>query len=368
MERESKMENLGLKDYYSYFKNKKVLVTGHTGFKGSWLTIWLNMLGAEVIGIALEPRSEKDNFVLSGIGTEIMDYREDIRNLNAVKKIIEKEKPEILFHLAAQPIVLDSYDNPVYTYETNVMGTVNLLEVFRKSTTLKTGIFITTDKCYENKEWIYGYRENDPMGGYDPYSSSKGAAELIISSYRNSYFRDSEKKIASTRAGNVIGGGDWAPNRLVVDIIKSIEKDKPIEIRNPKAIRPWQHVLEPLSGYLLLASRIGKEKKMDEAWNFGPNLKSIVSVKELMEQIISKYGKGEWIDKSAANNLHEANLLALDISKAHHKLGWTPVLSMEETIYYTTEWYKSYRHVDVRKLCEKQINSYMKKWISKNGK
>lgn len=365
MERKSALEIVEMMQELEYYKGKKVLVTGHTGFKGSWLTIWLNMLGAEVIGIALDPRTEKDNFVLSRIRNEIIDYREDIRNLNSIKRIIDKEKPEILFHLAAQPIVLESYESPVLTYETNVMGTVNLLEAIRQSNSLKTAIFVTTDKCYENKEWVYGYRENDPMGGHDPYSSSKGASELAISSYRNSYFNKGQKKIASVRAGNVIGGGDWAQNRLVVDIIKAIENNIPVEIRNPEATRPWQHVLEPLGGYLLLGAKMAQNNKYDEAWNFGPELKNIVKVRTLLNLIIKSYGKGEWIDKSNGKKLHEANLLALDISKAYHKLGWIPVLTLKDTIEMTVNWYKTYKDIDVKAFCEEQIKDYTRKWNSK---
>lgn len=344
-----------------FYRNKKVLITGHTGFKGSWLTIWLKKLGADVVGIALDPKTNDDNFVLSNIKDKIADYRTDIRNLNEIKNIIEKEKPEILFHLAAQPIVLDSYKYPVYTYETNVMGTVNLLEAFRTSKSLKTGVFITTDKCYENIEKDYSYKETDPMGGYDPYSSSKGAAELAISSYRSSFFKNTDKKIASVRAGNVIGGGDWSPFRLMVDIIKAIQNNETIEIRNPKAIRPWQHVLEPLGGYLLLAAKMQLEQQYDEAWNFGPEVENIVTVNELLEEVIRCYGKGSWKDVSDKDKLHEATLLSLDISKAKTKLHWYPKFNLQETVKYTVDWYKNYKTENVMDLCMQQINDYMKK-------
>lgn len=344
-----------------FYKNKKVLVTGHTGFKGSWLSIWLNMLGAEVIGIALDPITEKDNFVLSGISTHIRDYRADIRNLDKIKEIIAQEKPEILFHLAAQPIVLDSYQNPVYTYETNVMGTVNLLEGFRLSDSLKTGVFITTDKCYENIEKDYSYVESDPIGGHDPYSSSKGAAELVISSYRRSFFTNTEKKIASVRAGNVIGGGDWSPYRIIVDIVKAIENKKIIEVRSPNSVRPWQHVLEPLGGYLMLAARMHVEQKFDEAWNFGPEFNNIVTVKELLKEVINYYGQGEWKDVSDKAKLHEATLLSLNINKAKTQLNWHPKLDIKETVKYTVDWYKNYKTENVMNLCKRQIENYMSK-------
>lgn len=348
-----------IKKLLAVYKGKKVLVTGHTGFKGSWLTIWLKQLGAEVIGVALDPKTPKDNFVLSDIAENITDYRADIRNLEKIQEIVDYEKPEILFHLAAQPIVLDSYENPVYTFETNVMGTVNLLEVFRKSESLKTGIFITTDKCYENIERNYSYVETDPMGGHDPYSASKGAAELVISSYRRSYFQNSNKKIASVRAGNVIGGGDWAPHRLMVDIIKAIENGEKIEVRNPFATRPWQHVLEPLGGYLMLGAKMYLENKFDEAWNFGPEQENIVTVKELLETTITAYGKGEWVDVSDKEKLHEATLLSLDITKAKTKLHWHPKLNLQETVKYTVDWYKKYKTDNVMDLCTNQIRHYM---------
>ena len=356
------MEVVEIDQFLNVYKGKKVLITGHTGFKGSWLSIWLHKLGAEVVGISLNPKTAEDNFVLSNIGDMIKDYRADIRDLKEIEKIVADEKPEILFHLAAQPIVLDSYTDPVYTFETNVMGTVNILEVFRNSESLTTGIFITTDKCYENIEKDYSYVETDPMGGYDPYSASKGAAELVISSYRRSFFQNSDKKIASVRAGNVIGGGDWAPFRIIVDIIKAIQNDETIEIRNPIATRPWQHVLEPLGGYLLLGAKMIDERIYDEAWNFGPEKENIVTVRELLNKTIAEYGKGEWKDVSDKEKLHEANLLSLDITKAKTKLGWKPVLNLSETVKYTVDWYKRYKSEDVLGLCNEQIDNYTNSW------
>jgi len=354
---------MGINEYLEVYKGKKVLITGHTGFKGSWLSIWLKSLGADVIGIALDPYTEKDNFVLSDIANKINDYRGDIRNLEAFSKIVEQEKPEILFHLAAQPLVLESYQNPVYTFETNILGTVNVLEAFRNSKTLATGVFITSDKCYENKEWVWGYRESDEMGGYDPYSSSKGAAELVINSYRNSFFKDNCKNIASARAGNVIGGGDWSPHRIVVDIISAIERGETIELRNPYSTRPWQHVLEPLGGYLLLGAKMMHEKgNYCEAWNFGPESSNVLSVENLTVELIKEFGKGEWIDKSQNQQLHEAGLLALDINKARIKLNWKPVLDFQETIKYTVDWYKRYNDNNIYDLCMQQIKNYTYKW------
>lgn len=248
-----------------FYQGKRVLVTGHTGFKGSWLSIWLHEMGAEVVGVALDPYSDKDNYVLSGIGRKIKaDLRADIRNGEQLKRIFQEYQPEIVFHLAAQPLVRLSYEIPVETYATNVMGTIKVMEAIRQTDSVRVGIMITTDKCYENKEQLWGYREDEPMGGYDPYSSSKGAAEIAIASWRRSFFnpKDYGQKhhvsLASVRAGNVIGGGDWALDRIIPDCVRALEADKPIEIRSPKAIRPWQHVLEPLGGYLLLAERCGR--------------------------------------------------------------------------------------------------------------
>ena len=351
------------------FRGKRVLVTGHTGFKGSWLSIWLHELGAEVIGVGLEPYSEKDNYVLSGIGKRIKaDIRADIRDGQRMKEIFAEHQPEIVFHLAAQPLVRLSYDIPVETYETNVMGSINIMEAARVTDSVKVVVMITTDKCYENKEQIWGYRESEPMGGYDPYSSSKGAAEIAINSWRRSFFNPTDygKKhhvaIASVRAGNVVGGGDWAKDRIVPDCIRALESGKPIEIRSPKAIRPWQHVLEPLSGYLLLASKMLEEPtKYCEGWNFGPRTESITSVWDVAQMIVENYGKGELKDVSNPNALHEANLLMLDISKAKFKLGWEPRTNIRQCAALTTEWYKCYTKEDVYCLCVRQIDFFVSK-------
>jgi CDP-glucose 4,6-dehydratase len=348
----------------NFYRGKRVLVSGHTGFKGSWLSIWLHELGAEVIGIAQDPLTKKDNYVLSGLKDRITDLRGDIRDGKLMKEIFRKHQPEIVFHLAAQPLVRLSYDIPVETYETNVMGTIHILEAIRTTECVKVGVMITTDKCYENKEQIWGYRENEPMGGYDPYSSSKGAAEIAISSWRRSFFNPENyerhgKSIASARAGNVIGGGDWALDRIVPDCIRALEAGKPIEIRNPKAIRPWQHVLEPLSGYLLLAKKMWEEPaKYGEAWNFGPQSESIATVWEIANQVIENYGTGKLIDLSNPETLHEANLLMLDISKAKFELGWKPRMNIKQCAALTTDWYKRYKKENVYQLCTEQINRY----------
>lgn len=349
------------------FRGKRVLVTGHTGFKGSWLSIWLHELGAEVIGVGLDPFSEKDNYVLSGIGKKIKaDIRADIRDGQKMKDIFAEYQPEIVFHLAAQPLVRLSYEIPVETYETNVMGSIHIMEAVRVTDSVKAVVMITTDKCYENREQIWGYRENEPMGGYDPYSSSKGAAEIAISSWRRSFFNPADygKKhhvsIASVRAGNVVGGGDWAKDRIVPDCIRALEAGKPIEIRSPKAIRPWQHVLEPLSGYMLLVSKMLQEPtKYCEGWNFGPRAESITPVWDVATMLTKYYGKGELKDVSDPNALHEANLLMLDISKAKFQLGWEPRTNIDQCCQLTADWYKRYQNEDVYHLCVEQIKAFL---------
>ena len=353
-----------LKDFY---KGKKVLITGHTGFKGSWLAVWLHSLGAEVVGIGLYPYTDKDNYVLTQIGQRIKaDIREDICNCGKIKEIFKTYQPEIVFHLAAQPLVRLSYEKPVETYQTNVMGSINVMEAVKVTPSVNVCLMITTDKCYENREQIWGYRENEPMGGYDPYSSSKGAAEIAISSWRRSFFNPDKyeihhKSIASARAGNVIGGGDWQTDRIIPDCIRCLEQGQPIGIRSPKAVRPWQHVLEPLRGYLLLAMKMWNEPtKYCEGWNFGPTQESIIPVWEVARQVIECYGSGELKDLSDKNALHEANLLMLDISKARFRLGWQPKMNIEQCIALTVEWYKRYKTEDVYNLCLEQIEQYCK--------
>ena len=353
--------------FNDFYKNKRVLVTGHTGFKGSWLSIWLHEMGAEVVGVALDPYSERDNYVLSGIGQKIeADLRADIRDDERLKEIFREYQPEIVFHLAAQPLVRLSYEIPVETYETNVMGTINVMEAIRHTDSVRVGVMITTDKCYENKEQLWGYRENEPMGGYDPYSSSKGAAELSISSWRRSFFnpkdygRKHHVSLASVRAGNVIGGGDWAKDRIIPDCIRALEADRPIEIRSPKAIRPWQHVLEPLGGYLLLAEKMWrKPTAYCEGWNFGPRMESVSTVWEVAQKLIANYGKGTLRDCSDPNALHEANLLLLDISKAKFRLGWEPRMNIDECMTMVADWYKRYQEEDVYRLCVEQIKTFV---------
>lgn len=357
-------------DIKEAFSGKRVLITGHTGFKGGWLSIWLNLLGADVIGYALDPIHEDGIFNVSGIGNKMNDIRGDIRDYNKLFNVINDNEPEIVFHLAAQPLVIESYNNPRETFEINTQGTVNLLEMIRNTHSVKVAVIITTDKCYDNKEWIWGYREDEPMGGHDPYSASKGAAELIIASYRKSFFsKPGKASIASARAGNVIGGGDWAENRLVPDIFRAIENNKIIEVRNPTSIRPWQHVLEPLGGYLLLASKmLANSEKYNEAFNFGPYMHEMYTVKNVVESIIQIGNTGRWKDTSDNEKLHEANLLMLDISKANKLLNWRPVLSFSETIELVCEWYLKYKHEDILNLTINQIISYQNKWSLSNEK
>jgi len=352
--------------FNDFYKSKRVLITGHTGFKGSWLAIWLHELGAEVIGVSQDPYSERDNYVLSGIGNKIKaDLRADIRDGKRMKEIFIQYQPEIVFHLAAQPLVRLSYEKPVETYETNVMGTINILEAIRATDSIKVGVMITTDKCYDNKEQEQGYKEDDPFGGYDPYSSSKGACEIAIQSWRRSYFNPEQfenhgKSIASVRAGNVIGGGDWALDRIIPDCIRAIEAGKPIEIRSPKSVRPWEHVLEPLSGYTLLAQKMWEHPtEYCEGWNFGPEAESISTVWEVASELIKNYGSGELKDASDPNAVHEAKLLMLDITKAKAKLGWRPRLSMQESIALVADWYKRYKNEDVYTLCVEQVKKFV---------
>lgn len=349
----------------AFWKNKKVLITGHTGFKGSWLAIWLEILGADVYGYALKPYTKRDNFNLTGLETRITHILGDIRDFERLKNVFKKNKPEIVFHLAAQPLVRESYINPKETYDVNIGGTVNVLECCRLTDSLKVLINVTTDKCYENKEWVWGYRENDRLGGYDPYSSSKAGSEIVTRAYRNSFFNhkkidDSWKSISTVRTGNVIGGGDWQKDRLVPDCISALEKKNNIIIRNPSSIRPWQHVLDPLYGYLLLARKMAdKPGEYCEAWNFGPEAESIKSVGEIADLVVENWGMGKWESYSEGYAPHETKTLRLDISKAKILLGWNPVWDIEKAVRNTIEWYKIYSSKNMFHFCEEQIESYM---------
>lgn len=346
-----------------FWKGKKVFLTGHTGFKGSWLTLWLLDMGAILKGYSLDVNTSPALFNLANVGAEMESEIGDIRNLDQLTKSILSFKPDILIHMAAQPLVRLSYLKPIETYTTNIIGTVNVYEAARKCLNLKAIVSVTTDKCYENNEWYWGYRENEPMGGYDPYSSSKGCVELVTSAYQRSFFNSNESPyLASARAGNVIGGGDWAEDRLIPDILKSFEKSEPVLIRNPHSIRPWQHVLEPLSGYLVLAQELyEKGDEYSGAWNFGPNDKDCKEVSWILD-IMVKYwpNNASWIHDSN-NNLHEAGFLKLDCSKAKHRLKWNPKWNLEQTLKSIVNWHQIYlKDGDLKQQCINEINNYSK--------
>lgn len=347
------------------FKDKRVLITGHTGFQGSWLSIWLKMLGAEVIGYALDPYTQKDNYVVSGLKDRMINIIGDLRDWNVLRDTFNKYEPKFVFHLAAQSLVLESYKDPKETYDVNIGGTVNVLECCRVTDSVKVIINVTSDKCYLNNEWIWPYRENDPMGGFDPYSSSKGCSELITSAYRQSFFNPGNydqhlKSISSVRAGNVIGGGDWHANNLIAGCIIALENNRPIQIRNPIAIRPWQHVLDALYGYLLLTCKMSvNPTKFCGAWNFGPSYDTMVTVEDIVNGVIDKWGKGTWETVNNEKSYHEANTLRIDSSKAQTLLEWKPIWGIDELLDKTIEWYKNYRSEDMYELCKMHIISYL---------
>ena len=348
------------------YVNRRVLVTGHTGFKGSWLCEWLLALGAEVHGLALPPPTRPSLFSQLRLGKRIaMDIRGDIRDLATVKGVMRRVKPDFVFHLAAQPLVRLSYEKPVETFAANVMGTVHVLEALRSLKRKCSAVMITTDKCYENKETKRPYREDDPMGGYDPYSCSKGCDELVISSYRRSFFGtpDSPVWVASARAGNVVGGGDWAKDRIVPDCMRAIADGEAIPVRNKVSTRPWQHVLEPLGGYLVLGAALDSRTRFADyasGFNFGPDPRANRTVKDLVTEIL-KWTNGKWIDKSDPNAVHEAGLLNLDIRKARRVLGWKPKWNFERTVEETVRWYESVRRgEDPATATQRQIEEYSK--------
>lgn len=350
-----------------FWKDKKVLLTGHTGFKGSWLSLWLHELGAEVFGYALEAPTSPSLFEEAKISELINSKIADIRDFDQLKKYVEETQPEIVIHMAAQPLVRYSYSHPVETYMTNVMGTVHLLESLKKVSTVRAVVNVTTDKCYENKEWSWGYRESEPLGGYDPYSNSKGCSELVTSSYRNSFFGKRNKSLvslASARAGNVIGGGDWALDRLIPDMVRAISKGEPALIRNPQAIRPWQHVLEPLRGYLILAQALHeKGDQFAQAFNFGPEDSDAKPVDWIAQNITKQWGNTASFKLAKdINALHEANFLKLDCSKAKALLNWYPKMNLDKAIEMIVEWNKDYLQnpSSAREITLKQIRDFNK--------
>ena len=357
------MESMVNKNIYSKYKGKKVFITGHTGFKGSWLLAWLHLLEAEIVGYALEPETEKGLFSVVSPYINFKNIIADIRDKERLKKELLDFKPDFVFHLAAQALVRKSYEIPSETFEINVIGTANILEAIKNLENKCTLIIVTTDKVYENKEIDYYYKETDELGGYDPYSSSKAATEILVNSFRNSFFNtktylNHNKAIATARAGNVIGGGDWSMDRIIPDIIRSLMDSKPVDIRNPKAVRPWQHVLEPLNGYLLLGILLNENPiKYSGAYNFGPLPNNHLPVKELVAIVLESWGKGSWIDKSDSSQPHEAGLLKLDISKVKSELNWNPKLSSKEAIQWTTDWYKQ-KEENIFDFSIQQIKNY----------
>ncbi len=352
------------------FAGKRVLLTGHTGFKGGWLAVWLHDLGAVVTGVGLPPSTEPSFFEDVGVGGLCRHVLGDIRDFEALRRLVRDSRPEVVFHLAAQALVRVSYEEPLDTLRTNVLGTANLLEALRLERQRCAVVVVTSDKCYENREWVYGYRENDPLGGHDVYSTSKGAAELVVQSYRRSFFPpgclpEHGVALASARAGNAIGGGDWAKDRIVPDAVRALSAGRPVPVRNPDAVRPWQHVLEPLGGYLLLAERLlGPDRaRFCEAWNFGPGTGSAQPVRTVVESLVSWWGEGGWIHAQQGDAPHEAGLLRLSIDKAATHLGWAPRWQLPKAVAQTAEWYRARAAQAspeaLHALCLQQIRGYL---------
>lgn len=351
----------------SFWKSKRVFLTGHTGFKGSWLALWLLSMGAEVCGYSLDPPTEPSLYRLLDLDRQLRSVRGDIRDLAGLEAAMRDFSPEVVFHLAAQPLVRLSYQSPVETYAVNVLGTVHLLDAVRRTPSVRAVVIVTSDKCYENQEWYWPYREHEPMGGHDPYSSSKGCAELVTAAYRRSFFSSAQYPqhqvaVASARAGNVIGGGDWALDRLVPDIMRAFSAGVPAVIRNPEAVRPWQHVLEPLAGYLALAERLHADgPAFAEAWNFGPADSDARTVRSLVSALAKLWGDAALWECVEPTQLHEARLLRLDSSKARARLGWSPRWNLDQTLLHTVEWYQSFHGAeDVRAVSLKQIQLFMR--------
>ncbi len=346
-----------------FWKDRRVFVTGHTGFKGSWLCLWLESMGADIAGYSLNPTDSPNLFSQAKIGLSITNTFADIRDQKTLANSISEFRPEIVIHMAAQPLVRRSYENPMETFSTNVMGTANLLNAALHQPSVRAVINVTTDKCYENKEWLWAYRENEPLGGHDPYSSSKACSELVTHAFTKSYYNGSSIGLASARAGNVIGGGDWSKDRLVPDILLAFQEKKPVVIRNPQSIRPWQHVLEPLHGYLLLAEKLYNEGRLySEAWNFGPKDDDARSVEWILDEMASKWGDGaSWINDTSENP-HEANFLKLDISKASARIGWSPKWNLNQALDHIISWHKDWlKQRPARDICLEQIEQFKTK-------
>ena len=339
------------------FKGRKVLLTGHTGFKGSWLALWLQELGAEVVGLSLAPDTNPSHWGL--LKLNLKEYLADIRDYASVQEILNKTQPEIVFHLAAQPLVRRSYADPLMTWSTNVQGTAHVLEACRHVHSVKAIVAVTTDKCYQNKEWVWGYRENDRLGGHDPYSASKAGAELVAASYRDSFFQKEDSLLLATaRAGNVIGGGDWSEDRLIPDLVRAGARGESVEIRSPNATRPWQHVLESLSGYLLLGQRLlERQRSFADAWNFGPDEAGNQTVATVLARLTEHWSGLRW-DLADGVQLHEAGLLQLDSTKARSLLSWHPVWGLEESLRQTVDWYRAYQETG-EVITRQQLNNYI---------
>lgn len=349
----------------AFWKAKRVLLTGHTGFKGSWLSLWLQLLGANLVGYSLQPPTDPSLFELADVGRDMKSVIGDIRDLEHLHSVFREQEPEIVIHMAAQPLVRYSYEHPVETYETNVMGTAHVLEAARRTPGVRAILCVTTDKCYENRETGRAYREDDPMGGFDPYSSSKGCCELIVAAYRSSFFSPDAHDgrgvaVASARAGNVIGGGDWARDRLVVDIMNAFLNKEPACLRNPLAVRPWQHVLDPLAGYLKLLERLGNDgEAFAEAWNFGPDIEDARPVAWIADRLAELWSDEATWQQDVASHPHEASVLMLDAEKAGKRLAWTPRLVLQEGLEWTVEWYREYENgSDLRDVTLRQIGRY----------
>ncbi|MFQ5728888.1 MAG: CDP-glucose 4,6-dehydratase, partial [Waddliaceae bacterium] len=349
------------------FRGKTVFIAGHTGFKGSWLTIWLQELGANVIGYSLEPPTNPSIFEITELAPTMTHIIGDVQDFPKLRQTIHEHKPDVIFHLAAQPLVLHSYEQPQETFSVNAMGTVNLLEASRNQDRIQAIVVITTDKCYENREWVWGYRESDPLGGSDPYSASKAMAEIAAASYRKSFFTNSTA-VATARAGNVIGGGDFSEFRLIPDSMKALAGQKPIEVRHPDSVRPWMHVLDPLHGYLILANKLmQKGQAFAEGWNFGPQEHEVVTVRQMVEKAIELWGKGDWHDVSAPCVKPEMNTLKLNWDKAANYLKWHPTYNWEQAVAETVDWYKAFENADavnMRKVCIDQINKFSRHYQS----